>query len=784
MRILANNVSGSVGIGIIAPEAFLHILTPNGSPLSQLQLGNGNQPTREWGFFVDGVSDLSLKNENTGVPFTAMKIQNTGIVQLNTYTTNGIVKTSAGNGTLIVGSINLTTEVTGILPVVNGGTGSNLGAWLLGGNAPGGASILGTTDNSVLNINSGTGAMNIGTDANNVITLGTTGGASTLAFNAGTGNTTITTPSTIFQTQLATNDQIKISPFAGGGAGFAGNITSVDLTAPRTWVFPDASGTVLLSTTGWSTTGNTGTVAGTNYIGTNDVQDLVIKTSAVAGAPLERVRVLASNGNVGIGTSAPGAMLTVLNSNNVKTAVVQSLVAAPSAPTTIISSNYLQLGQGEYGVGSYRLIGFGFNSGLGANSPAYMGYQETALGAVTMGDLVFGTRDVTTNTQASERMRITSAGLVGIGTNSPTAMLTVLNSNSVKTAIVQSLNSVATAPTTIINSNYLQLGQNEFGANSYRLIGFGFNSGLISNSPAYIGYQEAPVVAGVTKGDLVFGTRDVTTNTQASERMRISSAGVVSIPLGGLLDLSAMNNSSIATGLLLPKSTDNTAAITEGQMGWDSDDNVLTVGTGTVARNIGIPNGMAVLTTASVSPWVHPVGVQFVWVKVWGGGGGGNRSAGNKGGGGGGGGAYSESLVDISGSASNTFIVGAGGAMGMAGGPSSFNGGIIVSANGGQPGAGTTGAGAGGIISGAGALQLPGGIGGVGGNNGNSSGGAGGGSPFGGAGGSPGSGHSNNSAQQIGGAGASPGGGGGGGGEEQQPSNGGAGAAGLIIIYW
>jgi microcystin-dependent protein len=50
----------------------------------------------------------------------------------------------------------------------------------------------------------------------------------------------------------------------------------------------------------WELLGNTGTNAATNFIGTTDAQDLVFKTNGI-----ENVRVLNTNGNVGIGTNAP-----------------------------------------------------------------------------------------------------------------------------------------------------------------------------------------------------------------------------------------------------------------------------------------------------------------------------------------------------------------------------------------------------------------------------------------------------------------------------------------------
>ena len=48
---------------------------------------------------------------------------------------------------------------------------------------------------------------------------------------------------------------------------------------------------------GWTTTGNYGTVAGTNFIGTNDAVDLVVKTGGTA-ATNERMRILASGAAV------------------------------------------------------------------------------------------------------------------------------------------------------------------------------------------------------------------------------------------------------------------------------------------------------------------------------------------------------------------------------------------------------------------------------------------------------------------------------------------------------
>ncbi|MCI5056404.1 MAG: hypothetical protein MRY83_09875, partial [Flavobacteriales bacterium] len=57
------------------------------------------------------------------------------------------------------------------------------------------------------------------------------------------------------------------------------------------------------NSTGWNLAGNTGTTPGTDFLGTTDGQDFVLKTNNA-----ERLRVL-SGGNVGIGTTSPSTLL-------------------------------------------------------------------------------------------------------------------------------------------------------------------------------------------------------------------------------------------------------------------------------------------------------------------------------------------------------------------------------------------------------------------------------------------------------------------------------------------
>ena len=73
------------------------------------------------------------------------------------------------------------------------------------------------------------------------------------------------------------------------------------------------------------------------------------------------------------------------------------------------------------------------------------------------------------------------------------------------------------------NDMILQVGyEGNNGENN--LIGFGYNGA--TNIPAYIGYTSTSG-AGSTRGDLVFATRSVTTDSAPTERMRINSSGTI-----------------------------------------------------------------------------------------------------------------------------------------------------------------------------------------------------------------------------------------------------------------
>ncbi len=119
----------------------------------------------------------------------------------------------------------------------------------------------------------------------------------------------------------------------------------------------------------WSLLGNSGTTAGTNFIGTTDAQDLAMKTNDI-----EKVRI-AAGGNVGIGTTSPAQKLDVQDGNvNTSGNFMTGGTARLDATGNLINiGNITATGASTYTTGAGSLLAL-----QGGNSTTGMG------GAITL----------------------------------------------------------------------------------------------------------------------------------------------------------------------------------------------------------------------------------------------------------------------------------------------------------------------------------------------------------------------------------------------------------------
>lgn len=316
----------------------------------------------------------------------------------------------------------------------------------------------------------------------------------------------------------------------------------------------------LLSTiaSNWSSTGNSGTTAGTNFIGTTDAIDFVTKTNNT-----EKTRVT-SAGNVGIGTTTPAAKLDIAAG----VTTTNSLVNATGSFNDFLQFNVQNTSTGTRAQSGYSATA---DNGTATTGFAWMGINNSTFNYPTAYN-IGGANDVTyvgsgqdlhianaNNTKSiilstgkattpffDERMRIINNGNVGIGTATPAAKLDVAAGTTTVNSAVNATGSINdflqfniqnTSTGTRAQSGYSATADNGTATTGFAWMGINnstfnfptaYNVGG-ANDVTYVASGQDMYIANANNTKSIIFSTGIATTPFFSERMRVRSDGSVGI---------------------------------------------------------------------------------------------------------------------------------------------------------------------------------------------------------------------------------------------------------------
>ena len=229
----------------------------------------------------------------------------------------------------------------------------------------------------------------------------------------------------------------------------------------------------------------------------------------------ERMRIT-STGDVGIGTTSPTVRLDVRDSIAVVSGASDSIAYFSNEDTTSTATTRINLRSHQ------------------GDSVRERAYLEAGLEGVSGGYLSLWTRP--TGSAITEKVRVTAAGNVGIGTSAPAYALDVQAATDPSIRVL----STGTAST---DDSFLRVQIGGTTANSYVYLGDSADANV-----GYLRYDHASDFLVVA--------------VNGSERMRITSAGNVGVGTGSTVSATLHVNSGLANLVGLFESTDAGATIT------------------------------------------------------------------------------------------------------------------------------------------------------------------------------------------------------------------------------
>ena len=436
---------------------------------------------------------LFYKDNNGVVQVLATKAGTSGIFTNVTISGGTIDGTTIGATTPTTGKFSTLTATTSNLGTVSTGTwnGSTIGTGY------GGTGITTTPANGALLIGNGTGYTSATLTAGTGIAITNSSGGITIAVN-GTGEVTS------FQTSLsgltpstATAGAVTLAGTLGtssGGTGLTAFTANQIFYASSTSAIAQSSNLTFNGTTLTANTLNLTNALGVAYGGTG----LTTLTSGYIP--------------YGNGTSA-------FSSSSSLTFDGQTLLVNRSTPILTLTDTSSS------------------NNSLRFVSTGGINYIQSGISGGSFADLTF-----TSNNGSSEKMRLTSAGYLGIGTSSPTVNLNVYNATQART-LIGSLSTWTDPYSSFSGQNVsaLQVISTSTGGGQLHL---GFNGTTAGNGIGSISFFTSGTAdTGEKRGALISSTLESSASTNVtanllfyttasgtiSEKMRLTSAGYLGI---------------------------------------------------------------------------------------------------------------------------------------------------------------------------------------------------------------------------------------------------------------